>query len=98
MRNIRLIQPSTGKDYTDEMKAYADKVLSEIKEIDGFIMKSKSPSSGIRDVKIYPVNPKSAALTKKSSGIFGAEILKRFPDKVIEDEGRLNDPFLREIF
>lgn len=98
MKDLRLVQPATGKDHTDKMRKYTDRVLSSLGEIDGFIMKSKSPSSGVRDVKIYPKYPDGAALTKKGAGFFGGEVLRRFPDRVVEDEGRLNDEVLRDNF
>ena len=51
--DIRLIQPKTRNDYTDEMKSFAEQFFSELGMVDGFIMRSSSPSSGITRVKIY---------------------------------------------
>ena len=98
MKQLRLVQPATGLDFTEQMKEYTDKTLSALGEIDGFILKSKSPSSGARDVKIYPKNPKGAPLTKRGAGFFGGEVLRRFPETVVEDDGRLNDEVLKDNF
>jgi uncharacterized protein YbgA (DUF1722 family)/uncharacterized protein YbbK (DUF523 family) len=98
MRDIRLIQPETHLDVTEKMNAYAGRILSGLKDVDGFIMKSKSPSSGVYDVKIYPSTARSAALTRKGAGLFGARVLDMFAGTAIEDEGRLQDDRLRDNF
>jgi uncharacterized protein YbgA (DUF1722 family)/uncharacterized protein YbbK (DUF523 family) len=104
MKKLRLIQPATGDDLTAKMSKWVKETLDDMPEVDGFILKSKSPSSGAYDVKIYPARgEKPAALTTKGAGFFGGEVVKRFPDKIIEDEGRLNDEkiadnFLKRIF
>ncbi|MEI7542816.1 MAG: DUF523 and DUF1722 domain-containing protein [bacterium] len=104
MKQLRLIQPATGIDLTEKMTKWVKQTLDDMPEVDGFILKSKSPSSGAYDVKIYPAKgDKPAALTGKGSGFFGGEVLRRFSETIIEDEGRLNDDklidnFLKRIF
>jgi uncharacterized protein YbgA (DUF1722 family) len=61
----------------------------------GFIFKKDSPSSGLFRVKVY--NEKGQAV-KNGRGLFAAAFTKRFPRIPVEDEGRLNDPMLRENF
>ena len=68
-----LIQPANGRDVSEDMNKFLNKYLKKIDSIDGFILKSKSPSCGIKDVKIYPTIEKSAPL-ERSSGFFGGEI------------------------
>ena len=48
----RLIQPETGKDLTEIMNKYVNEVIKNLKEINGFILKSKSPSCGINSAKV----------------------------------------------
>lgn len=99
MKKLRLIQPATGMDLTEKMTEWVKQTLDDMPEVDGFILKSKSPSSGVYDVKIYLAKgDKPAALTGRGSGFFGREVLRRFPDKAIEDEGRLNDDKIRDNF
>ncbi len=93
----RLIQPATGLDLTDKMNRFSEKFLRSLPEVDGFIMKSRSPSSGIKDVKIYGGHEKSPAVGK-GPGFFGRMILEMFPDSAIEDEGRLLNLRIREHF
>jgi uncharacterized protein YbgA (DUF1722 family) len=94
---LRLVQPATKSDVTDKMYKFCATFLHKIHEIDGFILKSRSPSCGIKEVKIYPRLEKSAAL-KKGSGFFGSAVLRRFPNLPIEDEGRLRNFIIREHF
>ena len=55
----KLVQPATGKDVSKDMNSFADNFLKKNKDIDGAILKSKSPSCGIKDVKVYPTIEKS---------------------------------------
>ncbi len=100
--SLRLVQQGTDRDVTEDLAAYAEKVLAPLKGVDGFILKSRSPSCGIKDSKIYPGMNHVAAL-KTSAGMFGGEVLRRFPYLAVEDEGRLNndriwDHFLKRVF
>ena len=93
----KLIQPSSGKDVTEDMNAFCTDFLDSLEEIDGFILKFGSPSCGLKDVKVYPSISKSGAI-EKTSGYFGNEILKRYPFLPIEDEGRLRNSRIKEHF
>ncbi|OGF62579.1 MAG: cytoplasmic protein [Candidatus Fischerbacteria bacterium RBG_13_37_8] len=93
----KLVQLASGRDVTSEMNAFSMHFLNSIKDIDGSILKGRSPSCGIKDVKIYPAAEKSASL-KKDKGFFGGAVLEHFPDLPIEDEGRLLNAKIREHF
>jgi len=95
---VRLFQPSTGRDVSSEMSTFASQYLESMGEVDGFILKSRSPSCGFKDVKVYPREGKVAAKTGKGRGFFGGAVLDRFPDKAVEDEARLGDFTIREFF
>jgi uncharacterized protein YbgA (DUF1722 family)/uncharacterized protein YbbK (DUF523 family) len=94
---IRLIQPSTGLDLTEKMEHLSARFLSSLDRVDGFILKSASPSSGFKNVKIYPTTEKSASIAK-GPGVFGGAILTKYPNLAIEDERRLLNPRIREHF
>jgi uncharacterized protein YbgA (DUF1722 family)/uncharacterized protein YbbK (DUF523 family) len=94
----KLMQPSTGIDFTEKMNAFAESFLNTLGgEVDGFILKSGSPSSGFKNVKIYPKLEKSASIGK-GPGFFGKLVLQKFPYLVIEDERRLLNPRIKEHF
>ncbi|KLK88508.1 cytoplasmic protein [Methanoculleus sediminis] len=93
----RLVQPATGRDVTEEMTAFAARFLDSLPPVDGFILKGGSPTSGTRNVRVYPSMEKSAAIAK-SAGFFAREVLKRYPDLPVEDELRLNNARIRDHF
>lgn len=93
----RLLQPSTGLDLTGKMKSFTESFLESLNEVDGFILKSGSPSSGFKNVKIYSKIEKSSSIAR-GPGFFGKAVLDRFPYLAIEDERRLLNPRIREHF
>jgi uncharacterized protein YbbK (DUF523 family) len=82
---IRMVQPSTGRDLTDLMNAFAQRFLDSLDAVDGFILKSRSPSCAVRDHEGGP-------------GLFTARVMERFPGVPIEDEARLADEGVRRSF
>ncbi len=94
---ICLVQPSTGIELTDKMKVYAEEQSHLYQDVDGFIFKSKSPSCGTSDVKIYS-GPNSKEKSSYGSGLFYSEIKSTFSKKAIEDEGRLTNHKIRDHF
>lgn len=94
----RLVTVKTGIDHTDRMLRWTEKKLRELEaeKLCGFIFKTRSPSSGLHDVKVY--NDKGGMVTKRAAGIFAREFVKVFPLMPVEDEGRLHDGDIRENF
>jgi uncharacterized protein YbgA (DUF1722 family)/uncharacterized protein YbbK (DUF523 family) len=93
----RLVQPSTGRDVTDLMTRFRTDFLDRLGEVDGFILKSRSPSCGARDVRIY-TDKEGAAPIHKEAGMFGGEVLRRLDMLPVEDEARLRNIKLGEHF
>jgi uncharacterized protein YbgA (DUF1722 family)/uncharacterized protein YbbK (DUF523 family) len=93
----RLVTIRSGKDFTGRMRRWANKKVAALEDEDlcGFVFKSRSPSSGMRGVKIY--SPEGLPVST-GSGIFAKAFQDRFPLLPVEDEGRLHDPALRENF
>jgi uncharacterized protein YbgA (DUF1722 family) len=94
----RLVTIRTHEDMTDRMTRWAEKRVAELERegLSGFIFKSKSPSSGMSRVKVYPSGGGAPAV--KGVGLFARAFMNRFPDLPVEDEGRLHDPAIRENF
>jgi uncharacterized protein YbgA (DUF1722 family)/uncharacterized protein YbbK (DUF523 family) len=93
----KLLQPATGFDFTDRMTKFSDSFLDSLDAVDGFILKSASPSSGFKNVKVYPSIEKVSSI-EKAPGFFGGAVLQKFPNLAIEDERRLLNPRIREHF
>jgi len=93
----RLITIRTKVDLSVRMATWAKKKVSELEKQDlcGFVFKSRSPSSGMRGVKIYT---EAGMPNATGSGLFASEFMNKFPLLPVEDEGRLHDPGLRENF
>ena len=91
-----LPQPSTGNEFSDKMNTFSDQFISEISDVDGFLLKHASPSCGISSAKIYSLN--SPAPIGKGPGLFASKVIQNFPLHPKEEEKRLNDIFLREHF
>jgi uncharacterized protein YbgA (DUF1722 family)/uncharacterized protein YbbK (DUF523 family) len=93
----RLLQPATGLDFTEKMENFSESFLNSLDAVDGFILKSGSPSSGFKNVKVYPSIEKVASIGR-SPGFFGEAVLQKFPNLPIEDERRLLNPRIKEHF
>jgi uncharacterized protein YbgA (DUF1722 family)/uncharacterized protein YbbK (DUF523 family) len=93
----RLVTFKSKTDHTDRMVNWAKKRVKELEKEDlcGFIFKSDSPSSGMIRVKVY--NEKGMP-HKVGIGIFARAFMENFPLIPVEDDGRLNDPIIRENF
>jgi uncharacterized protein YbgA (DUF1722 family) len=79
------------------MNAFSQKFLSSLTDVDGFILKNRSPSCGTHDVKIYSNNGKMPVYSK-GSGMFGRQVLGKFAHTAVEEEGRLKNFTIREHF
>jgi uncharacterized protein YbgA (DUF1722 family)/uncharacterized protein YbbK (DUF523 family) len=93
----RLVTFKSKTDHTDRMVDWAQKRVKKLEKEDlcGFIFKSDSPSSGMIRVKVY--NEKGMP-HKVGIGIFARAFMEHFPLIPVEDDGRLNDPIIRENF
>ncbi|NCC24144.1 MAG: DUF1722 domain-containing protein [Deltaproteobacteria bacterium] len=93
----RLRTIKTREDHTDRMQAWGQGRLEELTPLClcGYIFKSKSPSSGMERVKVYS---EKGIPSMKGVGIWARMFMDRFPLVPAEEEGRLNDPALRENF
>lgn len=95
-RNL-LVQPSKGVDLTDDMEGFAGGFLGGLGGVDGFILKSRSPSCGPVGVRVFR-RADSGGAVRKSPGVFAAAVLERYGDLAVEDEGRLRNHRIREHF
>lgn len=92
-----LVQKNSLRDYTADMAKFSASYLDSLEDVDGFILKASSPSCGINITKIYP-SMESSNVIDKGHGLFGGAVLEKFPNLVVEDEGRLRNFNIREHF
>jgi uncharacterized protein YbgA (DUF1722 family)/uncharacterized protein YbbK (DUF523 family) len=82
-------------DFTQPLADYADQHLDQLNQMSGYILCKASPSCGMERVRVY--NDKGQA-ERKGMGIFAARLKQLKPDLPMEEDGRLNDPLLRDSF
>ncbi len=94
--NPRLMTGRSRIDLTEQMLVFCTAKVQELEREDlcGFIFKKDSPSSGLFRVKVY----NNGMPAKNGRGLFAAAVARHFPLLPMEEEGRLNDPALRENF
>jgi uncharacterized protein YbgA (DUF1722 family)/uncharacterized protein YbbK (DUF523 family) len=94
----RMVATRSGADHTEVMRAYARRRVRELgaSGLSGYILKRASPSCGMERVKVYP--ERGGAAHRTGSGLFARALLDAFPLLPVEEEGRLNDPVLRDNF
>ena len=94
---VRLLTTRTTQDQTDNLRRYARRRVDELAdhELYGFVLKKDSPTCGLERVKVYGTGGVPA---RSGRGLFADALVTRFPRLPVEEEGRLNDPRLRENF
>ena len=79
------------------MYKFAERFLSSLDSVDGFILKSRSPSCGIKDAKVFR-DAHSPMPIGKGPGLFAEKVLEKYPGAALEDEERLKNYNIREHF
>lgn len=94
----KLVGIQSATDHTDAMNTWSEAKMPWIEEqsLDGYIFKKDSPSCGLFRVRLY--DEKSGIPTRDGRGLYAARVVDTFPMLPVEEEGRLNDPPLRENF
>lgn len=82
-------------DVTDRLRDYGRQTADRLADISGYVLKSKSPSCGLRRVKL--VGP-DGRLRRTGTGIFAAELGRILPLLPMVEEGDLSEQALRENF
>lgn len=93
--DVCLVDTKTGEDFSRRMNEFAHSFIADLKDVDGFLMKSKSPSCGVGDAKVYG---KGWAVVGRSDGIFTKLMREAFPLLPIESEKRLLKYEIRRNF
>ena len=96
----RLLGNRSQTDWTDRMTSYARQKVAELRarDLSGYVLKSNSPSCGMTRVKLYDGRAEGDNATRNGVGLFAAELQAQLPNLPVEEEGRLNDPRLRDNF
>lgn len=93
---IQVSQRDGSGNVTQALKEYGQKVARMTKHLSGYVFCAKSPSCGMERVKVY--SPEGNSLKSDGVGVFAKEIMTANPLLPCEENGRLNDPLIRENF
>ncbi|KUE80163.1 hypothetical protein ATO46_03180 [Aeromonas schubertii] len=91
---IRAEASNGSFDVTERLIAFSEQKVRELDFLSGYILCAKSPSCGMERVKVYG----GEGAAKEGVGLFAQALMKAHPLLPVEEEGRLNDPILRENF
>jgi uncharacterized protein YbbK (DUF523 family) len=94
-RKIRCVTIETRQDVTDIIVSWAEGRLRDLEQenIRGYVFKARSPSCGVRDAGLFSPSGESIGVR---AGLFAEAVMNHFPSFMVEDEGRLCDPVVRE--
>jgi len=95
--NPRMVGNRSGEDWTERMNRYSERRVArrDVAGLCGYILKKDSPSCGMERVKLYLT---ADNVQRKAVGLYAKALLEHRPHLPIEEEGRLNDPRLRDNF
>lgn len=85
-----------SKDHTEQMESYCENKVAQLEQeqLRGYIVCAKSPTCGMERVKVY----KKQGAENDGVGLFTKQLMKSMPWLPVEEDGRLNDPILKENF
>ena len=95
--NLELIQPHSGSSFYESMVHFSRRRLDELENIDGFIMKARSPSCGVFDTPYY-TSIDGPKFSSRGSGIFTSQALQHFPELPFIDEDHLLEKKYAKVF
>ena len=93
----RLIDYNSKNDYTNQMTEFSEEFINGLDYIDGFILKSRSPTCGLKDAKVYYRGNK-CSIRSNENGFFSQKIIDKYDYLPIENEGRLKNYNIRDNF
>ena len=84
----RMVGATSGSDHTDAMLRFAEARIAALAPLDGYVLKSRSPSCGLEDVPGAPAG----------SGLYAAVLRRLCPDLPLAEETSLDDDARRAAF
>ncbi|RKF15706.1 DUF1722 domain-containing protein [Alginatibacterium sediminis] len=93
---IEVVASDGSFEVTDKLLNYSDERVEQLEHLDGYIVCAKSPSCGMERVSVF--DPEKNMGSRDGVGVFTRKLMDRYPYLPVEEDGRLNDPHLRENF
>lgn len=89
-RRHRLVGVASGTDHTDAMRAFAERRLGQLGDIDGWIFKARSPSCGLHTVNVESAGP-------VGRGVFAEVVTALRPDMPVAEEDAVDQRFIDRV-
>ena len=89
------LKSNGGEDITERMHATCARLAPDAADLCGFVLCANSPTCGMERVRVYDASNVPA---KTGVGVFAKRLMQDYPWLPLEEDGRLNDPHLRENF
>lgn len=88
---IRLLETKSRRDHTRTMEAWARRKARALRKspLDGFVLKSKSPSCGLRSAKVFSED--QTVQSTRGTGLFATSLVSDDPTLPVEEERSLKD-------
>jgi len=92
-RRPRLVFERARRDITARMRAWSRRRLDrpDLLDLCGYILKSRSPTCGLRSVPVHLLGRPGATPARGGSGVFARALRTRFPGLPVEEEDALHD-------
>ncbi len=94
---ILLLKEDTGEELYRKLRERSEEFIKSLGPIHGAVLKSKSPSCGLSDAKIYE-SLHSEKEAGRRKGVFAEALLSLWPDLPVITEVEFLDPKRREEF
>lgn len=106
-RALSVVGSSTRRDFTAALQSSAERLQADLEArgIDGFVLKSKSPSCGLAGIPVYAPGAAgeggrgdAATAPARGQGVFARGAAAAYPAAVCADENEIAEPALRAQF
>jgi uncharacterized protein YbbK (DUF523 family) len=86
-RDGRLVGIDSGTDHTGAMDAWAERRLAGLADLDGYVLKARSPSCGL-----------AGAASTGGRGMFAQRLTETYPELPVTEEDGLDERFVARVF
>lgn len=83
----RLVGVDSEIDHTDAMNSWAAQRLASLGDLDGYVLKARSPSCGL-----------TGAASTGGRGLFAQRLTETYPDLPVTEEDGVDDDFVAQVF
>lgn len=87
-----LVAATSRRDLTEAMTSFATSRVEDFEELDGYVLKSRSPSCGLSAARVYPDRDSlfaDGAFERSGQGLYATALIRRWPLLPVVEEVQL---------